>query len=65
MSALLEVRQVTKIFPGVRALDAVDLTLRAGEIHALIGENGAGKSSLVKIITGVYEPDGGEVRLGG
>ncbi len=65
MGALLEVRQVTKIFPGVRALDAVDLTLRAGEIHALIGENGAGKSSLVKIITGVYGPDGGEVRLRG
>ena len=65
MGALLEVRQVTKVFPGVRALDRVDLTLRAGEIHALIGENGAGKSSLVKIITGVYGPDDGEMRLGG
>ena len=47
MGALLEVRQVTKIYPGVRALNGVDLTLRAGEIHALVGANGAGKSSLV------------------
>ena len=65
MGALLEVRRVTKIYPGVRALDGVDLTLRAGEIHALIGVNGAGKSSLVKMITGVHGPDDGEMRLGG
>ncbi len=65
MGALLEVRQVTKIYPGVRALDGVDLALRAGEIHALVGANGAGKSSLVKMLTGVHGPDGGEMRLRG
>ena len=65
MGALLEVRQVTKIYPGVRALNGVDLTLRAGEIHALVGANGAGKSSLVKMLTGVHGPDEGEMRLRG
>ena len=61
MTALLEAQNVTKIYPGVRALDAVDLTLRAGEIHTLIGENGAGKSSLIKLITGVHGPDAGQM----
>jgi galactofuranose transport system ATP-binding protein len=56
------VTEVSKQFDGVVALDRVSLTLRAGEVHALVGENGAGKSTLIKIITGVYQPDGGVVR---
>src|ERR1044071_4469718 len=62
---LLAARNVSKLFPGVRALDGVDFTLRRGEVHALMGENGAGKSTLVKLLTGVYRPDGGEILLGG
>ena len=65
MTPLLEVRGATKTFPGVKALDGVNLTLRAGEIHALVGENGAGKSSLIKLLTGVLRQDEGEIRLGG
>ncbi len=63
--ALLEVHNLTKIFPGIRALDEVQLTIRSGEVHALIGENGAGKSTLVKILTGVYFPNGGTLTLEG
>ena len=63
--ALLEVHNLTKIFPGIRALDDVHLTIRSGEVHALIGENGAGKSTLVKILTGVYIPNGGKLTLEG
>ncbi|MEU5525109.1 sugar ABC transporter ATP-binding protein [Streptomyces sp. NPDC047860] len=63
---VLAVRGLSKTFPGVRALDDVDLTLRAGEVHALIGENGAGKSTLIKLLTGVHRPDAGDiVFLGG
>jgi galactofuranose transport system ATP-binding protein len=60
--ALLEVVDVSKVFPGVRALDDVTFTLSEGEVHALVGENGAGKSTLIKVLTGVYQPDGGAVR---
>src|SRR3954468_21683618 len=60
--ALLEVVDVAKVFPGVRALDDVTFTLSEGEVHALVGENGAGKSTLIKVLTGVYQPDAGEVR---
>jgi monosaccharide-transporting ATPase len=61
MDPLLEVRAVSKGFPGVRALDAVNLTVLPGEVHALVGENGAGKSTLIKVLTGVYQADAGEV----
>lgn len=62
---ILELRNITKTFPGVKALDNVQFTLRRGEIHALMGENGAGKSTFVKIVTGVYLPDSGEIFLRG
>ena len=64
-NALLEVHNLTKIFPGIRALDDVHLTLRSGEVHALIGENGAGKSTLVKVLTGVYIPTSGTLTFEG
>ncbi len=65
MADLLELRDIGKSFPGVRALAGVDFTVRAGEIHALLGENGAGKSTLIKVLTGVYQADAGEIRLAG
>lgn len=63
--ALLELRGIGKTFPGVTALSGVDFTVRAGEIHALLGENGAGKSTLIKVLTGVHQADSGEIRLAG
>jgi ribose transport system ATP-binding protein len=62
---LLEVRNVTKRFPGVKALQDVNLHVNRGEVLAVIGENGAGKSTLMKILAGVQEPDDGEVRIDG
>jgi len=62
---VLELNGITKTFPGVRALDKVSFKLKAGEIHALMGENGAGKSTFIKVITGVYTPDEGEIILNG
>jgi ribose transport system ATP-binding protein len=62
---LLEMRAITKRFPGVLALDAVDFGVVHGEVHAMIGENGAGKSTLMKILSGVYHLDRGEIRLEG
>jgi len=64
-AALLEIRKLSKTFPGVRALEEVDFTVRRGEVHALMGENGAGKSTLIKVLTGVHGRDGGTVRLDG
>ena len=63
--AVLEMRGISKFFPGVKALQNVDFTLRAGEIHALMGENGAGKSTLIKVLTGVYEKDAGDIYIAG
>lgn len=65
MSTILEVRNITKTFPGVKALDNISFQVEEGEIHALVGENGAGKSTLLKILTGNYHPDSGEILLNG
>jgi len=60
---VVEMRGVTKLFPGVIANEKVDLAVRAGEIHALLGENGAGKSTLMSALCGLYRPDEGEIHL--
>lgn len=62
---VLEANDITKLFPGVVALDSVDVSFETGEIHAIIGENGAGKSTLIKCLTGVYEPEQGSVKING
>jgi len=64
-SPLLQIRGITKQFPGVLALDNVSLECYPGEIHAVVGENGAGKSTLMKILVGAYQPDHGEIYLDG
>ncbi len=61
MTPVLEIRNVSKSFPGVKALDDVRFDVLPGEVHALLGENGAGKSTLIKIVSGVYRPDEGSV----
>ena len=65
MQPVLELRHVSKSFPGVKALDDVSLAINKGEVLGLIGENGAGKSSLLKVLNGIYQPDDGEVRVNG
>lgn len=65
MSNLLEMRKITKTFPGVKALDEVDFSLERGTVHALMGENGAGKSTLMKCLFGIYTPDSGEIYIDG
>src|SRR5262245_41444206 len=62
---LLEIRGLSKNFPGVKALQDVDLVVRRGEVHALMGANGAGKSTLIKVLTGVYPRAAGSIRLNG
>jgi simple sugar transport system ATP-binding protein len=61
----LEMRGITKVFPGVRANDGIDLEVRPGEIHALLGENGAGKTTLMNVLYGLVAPDAGEILLDG
>ncbi|MBW8853753.1 MAG: ATP-binding cassette domain-containing protein, partial [Bradyrhizobium sp.] len=65
MTAMLEMRNVSKSFSGVQALRDVNFSVEAGQIHALVGENGAGKSTLVKVITGAHAPDSGTVEIRG
>ena len=62
---LLEMKNITKRFPGVVALENVNLSVEAGECHALVGENGAGKSTLMKVLSGAYQPDSGSIKIGG
>jgi len=64
-NTLIKIRNISKSFPGVKALKNVSLDIYSGEVHVLIGENGAGKSTLIKIITGIYQNDSGEIRLKG
>jgi rhamnose transport system ATP-binding protein len=65
MTPVLSLRGISKSFPGVRALQDVQLDLYAGQVTALIGENGAGKSTIVKVLTGIYQPEAGEIVLNG
>ena len=62
---ILELKDISKAFPGVRALNNIHFELKSGEIHALMGENGAGKSTLIKIVSGVHSPDSGQILLDG
>ena len=65
MSELLEMKGISKSFANNLVLQNVDFTVKAGEVHALLGENGAGKSTLVKILGGIYQADGGEILVNG
>ena len=62
---VLQLKDITKEFPGVKALNNMQFDLRRGSIHALIGENGAGKSTLMKVLSGIYTPESGTIILDG
>ena len=62
---ILRMRDISKSFPGVRALDGVDLEVVAGEVHCLLGQNGAGKSTLIKVLAGAHRPDAGTIEIRG
>ena len=62
---ILKIRNITKVFPGVKALDGAELTVSGGTVHALMGENGAGKSTLMKCLFGIYKKDAGRITLEG
>ena len=62
---VLQLKDITKVFPGVKALSSMQFDLRRGSIHALIGENGAGKSTLMKVLSGIYTPEAGTIILDG
>lgn len=65
MDKILELKDIVKIFPGVKALDGVNIDINRGEIHALVGENGAGKSTLMKVLSGIYRPSSGNIYFNG
>ncbi|MGO2333455.1 sugar ABC transporter ATP-binding protein [Providencia sp.] len=65
MMQLLALKDVSKTFPGVKALDNINLSLEKGEVHALLGENGAGKSTLMKVLCGIHKPDSGKIFIEG
>ena len=62
---IMEARNITKVFPGVKALDNISFDISEGEVVALLGENGAGKSTLIKVLSGIYQPDEGELYMYG
>jgi len=64
-SAFLQMSDISKAFPGVQALDQASLSVQSGEIHGLVGENGAGKSTIIKVLAGVYSPDSGRITIDG
>src|SRR5579875_3617152 len=65
-TAVVDIKRLSKTFPGQRALINVDFAVRPAEVHALLGQNGSGKSTLIKILAGVYKPDhGAEILVGG
>ena len=65
MADLVRMTSIDKSFPGVHALRSAQFDLRAGEVHALMGENGAGKSTMMKILSGLYQPDSGQIEIDG
>ena len=65
MEYVIEMLNITKQFPGIKANDDISIQLKKGEIHALLGENGAGKSTLMSILFGLYQPDSGIIKING